>query len=214
MRRGLTTPRSPYLRWNLLRNPFGELTRHERAELAVVDVAMHLAELQDGRTALQFLGDQGRGKTTHLLALRGSLPGAEYVYLPEDGPQPKIPGARPLLLDEAQRLSRWQRRRVFAVQGLLVIGSHEDHRLELERAGYRVVTHHVADVASPERLQAMLNRRIEAARADVGSLPLVSEAFAAELHARFGPDIRGVEQFLYYLFQSRMHEDALWPNAS
>jgi len=69
MRRALTTPRSPYLRWNLLRNPFGELTRQERAELAVVDVAIYLAELQAGRTALHFLGDQGRGKSTHLLAI-------------------------------------------------------------------------------------------------------------------------------------------------
>lgn len=214
MRRGVTTPRSPYHCWNLLRNPFGELTRQERAELAVVDVTMYLAELRAGRTALQFLGDQGRGKTTHLLALRGSLPGAEYVYLPEDGPRPLIPSTRPLLLDEAQRLSRWQRRRVFAVTGPLVIGSHEDHTQELKRAGYRVVTHLVADVASPERLQAMLNLRIEAARADVGPLPLVSEAFAVELHARFGPDIRGVEHYLYDLFQSRIHEDDLWPNAS
>lgn len=214
MRRGLITPRSPYLRWNLLRNPFGELTRRERAELAVVDVAMHLAELQRGRTALQFLGDQGRGKTTHLLAIGGSLPAAEYVYLPEDGPRPRIPSMRPLLLDEAQRVSRWQRYRVFTVEGPLVVGSHQDHTLELERAGYRVVTHQVADSASPERLRVMLNRRIEAARAGVGPLPLVGEAFAAELHVRFGADIRGVEQFLYHLFQSRMHEDDLWPNAS
>jgi hypothetical protein len=213
MRRGLITPRSPYLRWNLLRNPFGELTRHERAELAVVDVAMHLAELQVGRTALQFLGDQGRGKTTHLLAIGRALPGASYVYLPEDGPRPRIPRARPLLLDEAQRLSRWQRYRVFAVKGPLVIGSHEDHTQELERAGHRVVTHRVADGSSPERLHAMLNRRIKAARADVGPLPLVSEAFAAELQAQFGPDLRGIEQFLYDLFQSRLHEDPLWPVA-
>jgi hypothetical protein len=214
MRRGVTTPRSPYQRWNLLRNPFGELTSDERAELAVVDVAMHLAELRQGRTALQFLGDQGRGKTTHLLALGRSLPGAEYVYLPEDGPRPRIPSTRPLLLDEAQRLGRWQRRRVFAVPGALVIGSHEDHTLELERAGYRVVTHHVAESASDERLREMLNRRIGAAHAGTGPLPLVSERFAADLHRQFGSDIRGVEYFLYDLFQSRVHEDELWPNAS
>jgi hypothetical protein len=190
------------------------LTCQERAELAVVNVAMYASELQAGKTALQFLGDQGRGKTTHLLAIGRALPGAEYVYLPEDGPRPTIPGTRPLLVDEAQRLSRWQRYRVFAVTGPLVIGSHEDHTLELERAGYRVVTHHVASVASPERLQGMLNRRVEAARAGVGPLPLVSEVFAAALHDQFGPDIRGVEQFLYDLFQSRIHEDELWPNAS
>ena len=50
---------------------------------------------------MQFLGDKGQGKTTHLLALERSLPAARYVYLPEDGPQPIIPTQRPLLIDEA-----------------------------------------------------------------------------------------------------------------
>jgi hypothetical protein len=198
----------------VLRNPFGELTRQDRAELAVVDVAMYLAELDTGRTALQFLGDQGRGKTSHLLAIGRALLGAEYVYLPEHGPRPRIPKTRPLLLDEAQRLNRWRRHLVFAVKGVLVIGSHEDHTRELEHAGYRVVTHHVAAGASPERLQIMLNRRIEAARAGAGPLPWVSERFAADLHRRFGSDIRGIEHFLYDRFQSRMHEDELWAHAS
>src|SRR5262249_43157873 len=103
-------PQSPYRRWNLRRNPFGELTREERAELALVDVEQHLAELRQGRTALQFLGPCGHGKTTHLLALQRELDEAVYIYLPEDGPQPPIPAIRPLLLDEAQRLSSWQRR--------------------------------------------------------------------------------------------------------
>src|SRR5207253_7046618 len=137
----------------------------ERAELAVVDVESYLTQLAQGRTALQFLGPWGHGKTTHLLALQHALPGAVYVYLPEDGPGPPIPRTRPLVLDEAQRLGRWQRRRVFAQVGPLVLGSHEDHADELSRAGYRVITEHVAQSAHPQRLQQLLNRRIDASRA-------------------------------------------------
>jgi hypothetical protein len=189
------------------------MTREERAELAVVDVDGWLAELARERTALQFLGPCGHGKTTHLLALERALPAAVYVYLPEDGPQPSIPRTRPLILDEAQRLSRWQRRRVFGEPGPLILGSHEDHTAELARAGYRVVNEHVAQQASPERLRELLNRRIEAARSGFGPLPWIEEARAAELHRRFGANIREIERFLYDEFQQRMQENAAWPSA-
>lgn len=209
----ITAPLSPYARLNLRRNPFGELTRQERADLAVVDVERWLAEVAQGRTALQFLGPCGHGKTTHLLALGRVLSEAVYVYLPEDGPQPRITLARPLLLDEAQRLRRWQRQRVFAQQGPLVVASHEDHSQELVRAGYRVVTEHVARSTDPQRLQQLLNRRIDASRAESGPLPWITEARAAELHQRFGADIRQIERVLYDEFQRRFQENAPWPNA-
>lgn len=210
----IAAPISPYARLNLRRNPFGELTRDERAELAVVDVDFLLTELAQGRTALQFLGPCGRGKTTHLLALGRALPGVIYVYLPEDGPQPRIPPTRPLLLDEAQRLGRWQRRWVFGQTGPLVLGSHEDHSEELTRAGYRVVTEHVAHAVHAGRLRQLLNRRIEASRAGPGPLPWIDETRAAELHGRFGADIRQIERVLYDEFQWRIQENAPWPNAS
>lgn len=209
----VSAPLSPYARLNLRRNPFGELTRHERAELAVVEVDRWLAELDRERTALQFLGPCGHGKTTHLLALGRRLPEAVYVYLPEDGPQPRIPHSRPLLLDEAQRLSRWQRRRVFTQYGPLIIASHEDHTQELARAGYRVITEHVAKSSDPQRLQQLLNRRIEASSVGRGPLPWIDLARAAELHRHFGADIRQIERVLYDEFQRRFQEHVPWPNA-
>jgi hypothetical protein len=209
----LSAPRSPYARLNLRRNPFGELTRQERAELAVVEVKRWVGELAQPRTALQFLGPCGHGKTTHLLALGRRLPEAVYVYLPEDGPRPCIPAIRPLLVDEAQRLSRWQRWRVFSQRGPLIIASHEDHAHELSSAGYRVVTEHVARSTDPERLQQLLNRRIEASSFGPGPWPWIDLARASELHRRFGADIRQIERVLYDEFQRQFQEHAPWPNA-
>ena len=206
-------PRSPYARLNLRRNPFGELTRQERAELAVVDVDRWLGELTQDRTALQFLGPCGHGKTTHLLALGRMLPEAVYVYLPEDGPLPHVPAIRPLLLDEAQRLRLRQREQVFAQGGPLLVASHEDHTRELSRAGYRVVTEHVARAADPQRLQRLLNRRIDASRAGSGPVPWIGQACAIDLHRRFGADIRQIERVLYDEFQRRFQENVPWPNA-
>ncbi len=66
--------RSPYRRFNLVRNPFGELTRFEQAELAVCgQLSDWLELLKSPRAALQFVGDCGFGKTTLLLAIQRAL---------------------------------------------------------------------------------------------------------------------------------------------
>ena len=105
----------PFARLDLTINPFGELTPEQRGEVAVVDVEWWTAWLTAGRAAgklraVQFMGDCGRGKTTHLLALRFALPTAKYVYLPQHGPLPATPEGPLVMIDEAQRLS-WRRRR-------------------------------------------------------------------------------------------------------
>ena len=87
-------PVGQWLPWawcNLRRNPFGELTRQERIELAVVDVGSIIDRVKTPRSAVQLIGDCGRGKTTRMLACGHRLAEAAYVYLPEDQPCPAIP---------------------------------------------------------------------------------------------------------------------------
>ena len=68
-------PASPYHRFQVHRNPFGELTRSERAALAVIDrLDDYHQHLHKPLAALQFVGECGFGKTTHLLALSALLP--------------------------------------------------------------------------------------------------------------------------------------------
>jgi hypothetical protein len=205
--------RSPFRRYNLRRNPFGELTQQERAELAVVDPTDWLDFLQDDLAVLQFIGPCGRGKTTHLLAILRAIPRAQYVYLPEDGPQPAISRHRPLLIDESQRLSFLQLRRVFHVRGALVLGTHRDHTRAIQRAGREVVTVDVAAHHSPHRLAAILNRRLEASRVTEGEIPHVSLQHAVKLCDKFGTDIRAMEHFLYDQFQACVNEQTPWPPA-
>jgi len=54
----------PYANINLRFNPFGELNPDERQQLACVDVSGLAQYLSAPRTAVQFLADHGRGKTT------------------------------------------------------------------------------------------------------------------------------------------------------
>ena len=208
---------SPFARLQLFRNPFGELTRAERAELALIDVTACLSWLTHERAALQIIGPCGHGKTTHLLAIECRLPRSAYVYFPEDGAQPPLPAIRPLLVDEAQRLGWRRRRELLRETGPLVISTHVDLAPKLRRAGFDV---HTLDLAVPKRavqLQSILNSRIAASRvasdppgtAALESLYLTLDQVVA-LQQRFGSNIRLIEHHLYEAFQRFVEKGEPW----
>ena len=71
----------PYAKLNLLRNPFGQLSREDRVAAAVVDLDRWLPRLNNPKFALQIMGDCGRGKSTHMLSLLAQFSDGAYVYL-------------------------------------------------------------------------------------------------------------------------------------
>lgn len=187
----------PWARLNLRRNPFGELTSSERLETAIVDVQPLLGFLEQGRTAIQFVGECGRGKTTRLLALRAKLPQSSYVYLGEDQPCPAIPAGSPVMIDEAQRLAKAVQVSVFASGLPLVLATHADLSRPLRRFGYVIQTEQIGIGNDPELVQRLLNRRIEVSRLTDGPIPSVSLEDATKLVQRFGTNIRSIEHHLY-----------------
>ncbi len=191
---------APFAHLNLRRNPFGEPELSQRAALAVVRVEPFVKRLKQPGYAVQFLGDKGRGKTTHLLAILQHFPNAAYVHIGE-GQRPRIPRGQPLLIDEIQRLPRRRRRRVFRRPVSLAIGTHEDVGAELARAGFDVQTVEAAASLDADRLQQILNRRIQWARRSPGPIPSLTIETARELIQRFGDDIRAVEWYMYEVFQ-------------
>jgi hypothetical protein len=195
----------PYAHLNLRRNPFGELAPEERPMRAIVDGRRWAAALAGAdRFALQVLGESGRGKTTHLLALRAELPRSTYRHITEGEriSARAIATGSPTIIDECQRLPPRARRRVFARGGPLLLGSHEDHGVELARAGYRVDTLYPAESLDRERLAAILAERIEASRRGPGPVPRISEPALDALRARYGTDVRAMEHCLYETFQT------------
>lgn len=191
----------PFAHLNLRFNPFGELPRDVRGFLAVVDIEQFLGPLRQPRFAVQFIGDQGRGKTTHLLAIQHNLPRAAYVYIDEFEKHPPIPSGNPLLIDEAQRLS-WLERRVAFRKGVgLAIATHDDLSGPLQKFGYQVTTVSVDGLIHPRQLLECFNKRIAYARRASGPLPSVTLQTATKLHRMFGTDIRAMEGHLYDLFQ-------------
>lgn len=208
---------SPWARLGLRWNPFGEPPPEDVADLVVLPELGTWEEwLRRPRTTAQFLGHQGRGKTARLRRLQASFPGVPYLYLGEDRPLPDLPllrrreeeGGPVLLLDEAQRLPRRKRRRLFRrvaeLDASLVVGSHEDLAGEMRAAGLEPKTE-VVEGLKPDRLRAIVDRRLEWARRSTGEpAPSVStDLDCSELADRFGDDLRSILDHLYEIFQRR-----------
>ncbi len=191
----------PFARLNLRRNPFGEWELAAWAGLAVVDVDRFVARLRRPGFAVQFLGDPGRGKTTHMLALWARFPQARYVHVGENE-RPRIPRGHPLLVDEIQRVPAGRRRRLFRRRVSLALGTHEDLHPELAQAGFDVETVQVGGSLDAPRLASILNRRIDAARRGPGPVPWVTESTARAMIDRFGDDVRAIQWHAYDVFQT------------
>jgi hypothetical protein len=191
----------PYAHLNLRRNPFGEFSEEERTALALVDVDAIIARLDDPQYVVQFIGEKGYGKTTHLLAIRARLHDAGYVHIPE-GERAPIPSGCPILIDEAQRLTRWQQFQVFRSNIPLVLGTHRDFHRQLRLAGRVVETIDVQQTIDVERLHRLLNARIQWVRRSDGPIPSITPETADRLRKEFGADIRGILHQLYAVFQN------------
>ena len=192
----------PFAHLNLRRNPFGQLEPEELARLSVTCVDRFVGRLGRPGFAVQFLGAKGRGKTTHLHALRRAFPSAPYVYFPPGAPPARLrrpPARGPLFLDELQRMPPSRRRRLWP-RASYAIASHLDHTDELRAVGLEVETVRLTGL-EPERLTAIVARRVEAARRGAGTVPAVSPGGIRSLVERHGDDLRAILDRLYDAFQ-------------
>lgn len=194
-------PPLPFSHLNLRRNPFGEFTAEERTALAIVETGPALQHLTQPRAAVQFVGEKGYGKTTHLLVLATLFEHGTYVHIPE-GQRVLVPSTGdPLLIDEAQRLTRLQRWLIFQSQRRLILGTHEDFEQRLRRANRPVLTIAADRFTNEVRVHTLLNARIQSARRTEGPIPSVTLRTASRLFTQFGSDIRSIEHSMYQTFQ-------------
>lgn len=191
---------------NLRRNPFGELSAEERTELAITDVEDVRSFLeQPGHPrppAVQVIGEKGRGKTTHLLALFRRFPEACYTWLPEGETVTIRTDGEPIFVDEAQRLTRRQQKTLWGISKRLILGTHRDFEHSLRQAGRIVMTIAAEQQTSPERVHEIVNSRIRLFRRCSGAVPEVSLNVAEQLCERYGSDLRAMLGCLYEHFQS------------
>lgn len=192
------------------RNPFGTLTDAEWAAVTVLPAAVRQA-LPAGCRHLQLLGPAGVGKSSALRRIAAELQQAGrrvvYEYLPPGQRRflSALDGVEVFLLDEAQRLSWPQRRRLVRwgeTRGRLIFSSHQDLRGRFGRQRPFLTTIDLAPLVTRQHWQAVISSRLAAfARPEAPRLTLAPEA-VAHLHARFGADLRAAETLLYEVWQA------------
>jgi len=155
-------------------------------------------------TAVQLVGKCGRGKTTHLLALKRALPDAVYTRLRQGDPPPTLQPVSVLLLDEADAVWTWHRARLLRGARSVALAVHASHAVQLTALGFAVHTVQVGS-SDPDRLAAIVYRRVEAARLSDGPVPSVPPSSLNALIRRHGDDVRAIEDELYSAFQG-LHE--------
>lgn len=201
---------------NLRKNPFGALTIAESQRLAEVDLAESAAFLSQPTRpnapspAVQFMGRQGSGKTTHLLAMLAAIPGAVYSSIPIGEPPAIRTDGDPVLIDDAQWLTRRLRKHLFRGHLRLVLATHRDYSSELLHAGRPLLTLSSETTADSETLCRRLNARIEAVRRGPGRIPVISQHTASLAWIRHGPDMRSVLGRLFHIFQQLHSLDEPW----
>lgn len=187
----------------LRRNPFGEVPADERAALCVqqFDVVAAAARLQNTKHALQLMGPEGSGKSTHLYALQRCFSACPVSYVPE-GKRVALPAAAVVFVDESQRLSRWSRFWLFRRKAAVVLATHRCHAAELRAAGRTVETHRLRGL-DIEALGTFVAGRLAWAERPSGARVVVSEELLGELHRAHGHDVRAAGDVLYDWVQAK-----------
>ena len=192
--------RLPFSHLNLCRNPFGEVPPEQRGRLAIVDIDPYLARLDEPGFVVEFLGDSGRGKTTHMRAIWNHFRDAPFLQVPEAAKRVDVPRAAVVFVDEMQFLPERQRRRLLGQSASFVIGTHDSFTHEYARAGLDFESVPIGGV-DEALVEQMLARRIEWARRGPGPVPTIKDAAVAALIELHGDDLRAIEHHLYEVFQ-------------
>jgi hypothetical protein len=192
------------------RNPFGALTDEEWAAVAVLPPKAAQA-LESGFAHLQLLGPMGAGKSTALLAMQEVFKEAgrqavyEYLPLGKRRFDTETAVLDVFLLDEAQRLSWRQRRRLVDGAGngrlQLVLSSHEDLTRLFAQKGLVLTSVDLAGEMTVGWVTAVLDTRLAYFALPDQPRAVLSDDAVHYLCHRFGDNLRQMEYFLYEVWQ-------------
>lgn len=197
----------PYRRVGLDRNPFVAEPAPGVAAHHWTDRGLPRALDYQSGVFVQVLGPKGSGKTSHLLRWRSLLPGPYQHVRPGWARLVRLPIARVVYWDEADR-SAWLTpalRRQAARGGMVVAGTHRDLSSEARSAGLRVETHELGQLSAAE-IEAFAVRRTVAAGGHPGLLAGTEFELVAR---RAGASLREAGRLLHIETARLVHAGAV-----
>jgi hypothetical protein len=205
----MANPYFPFHSIGLQCNPFRTLTEEEWSELVILPTDW-VSLLEERERHIQIIGDAGWGKSSMLRGFQrwcreqGIDTGFEYLPLGADTLQSNIHEFDVFLLDEAQRLCREEFRRfLFAGDAgtRLIWTSHEDMVDSAVPSRMRIQSVHLSGYPTND-LATILNARLDAFTLESSPRIEFAQGALELLEKRYGPNLRGMFDFLYEFFQT------------
>lgn len=192
-------------------NPFGALSQDDWQQTAFLPAEV-LSCFSESKAHIQLLGAEGSGKSStlhrmiELLVARGLS--VAYEYIPEGQTffNTELAELDVFVLDEAQRLNWWWRRKWLGWVGAdrsrrTLFGSHENLMPFFERKGLSVCSFAVDGLVSVLHYEQWIERRLAFFALADGERARFSPDAVVSLYELFGADMRAAEYFLYEVFQ-------------
>ncbi len=213
----MSEPTEPYDRYRaigLRGNPFAAdedpTADDEAIEHRFVSRGLPQPPPPGSRTIVQVLGDQGAGKTTHVLRWRRLTPGP-YHYVPRRPYRQRWrrPPVGPVVYaDEIDRMPkpiRWLWFRALArAEATVVTGTHVELTKQAERAGLQATAHHLGPV-DRVTLSAIVDARLRSVAIDPEQPAVVfDDADLAQIHEKSRGSVREAEVLCHELLAERV----------
>lgn len=177
-------------------NPFGGLTATEIKRLIVPkfdleELATSIANNEFD--VIEFVGDYGRGKTTHLIALHQYLKKAPFHFLTKANPQIQVEDQPIVFIDSIghvpffKRIQLWKNKKT-----RFVYTTHHSRKMELNLFKRKIKSYYFKGLEAPV-LQEIIRKRL--ALVNLEDEEIIQEI--PNLLKDYGDDVRGIMIHLY-----------------
>lgn len=190
---------------NFLFNPFSGVLHEDipKVILPNIDIESILFKIQNSdHLAIEFIGKQGRGKTSHLRYLQHILPEYPLFLLNKTSSVSEVmeSTSEVVFVDSIHHLSFSNRIQLFKQKKVVIYTTHWRRNIEclLTKTDYYSLRF---KGIQPKQLQHILNERLKLASKTEPSDILFSEKDAKVLINKFGDNYRGIINHLYEKYQ-------------
>lgn len=187
-------------------NPFGGLSDAELEEVVVpkFELADLMKLILNGQPKIvEFVGNKGRGKTTHLKLLQQKL--SQYpLFLLNSKPnfaEVFNNESAIIFIDSIHHFNLFQRIKLFRLKKTIILTTHSGRFLEYKLARKQ---HFRFDFKGIEVtvLKTILKNRMQVASGNTETYFEIKEEELADLIKKFGDDYRAILNYLYDEFQT------------
>ncbi|WP_298512826.1 hypothetical protein [uncultured Kordia sp.] len=187
-------------------NPFAGVLDHEVNHTIVprFPISEIVAAIENNQSiAIELIGKQGRGKTTHLIWLQQQLPEYPIFHLGKNTEITEIlqHASEVVFVDSIHHLNFKERLQLFKAKRVVIYTTHYTRKLScvLTQKKLKVIRFKGIDIHT---LKKIINNRLSLAQKDNQKQEIqVSESELQELIKKYGDNYRGIINKLYENYQ-------------